>query len=768
MNRNLINRASALWLLLIFFAGWTYNGYAAPTATPTPAPIIINHNCIKLDKVPVQYINAAKSNFRIYYNHTSHGSQISTGMSLINQEPYNYNEDGAGGALSFDDHWDSDLGHNGDLDWERTTRSVLNAPGNTRNVVMWSWCGGVSDNTEKGINTYLNAMDKLEKDYPNVKFIYMTGHCDQWNDANLKARNNQIRNFCIANNKILFDFNDIECFDPDGKDFTNQFPNDDCSYGPPENRRNWAEEWVAANPTSPLSQSCGSDDCCAHSHPLNCNMKGRAFWWMVARMAGWDGATNGTPTPTPTASPTATPTASPTATPTASPTATPKPTPTSTQTPAPTQTPIETPTPTQTPIETPTPTPTNTATPSPTATPFFLETIHVPADFSIIQAAIDAAANNGTQIIVSPGTYKENIAFNGKNIRLCSLNPWDSAITQKTIIDGQNLDSAVRFDGVESADCSISGFTIMRGKALLGGGINGNGCGAVIKNNIITSNTAASETDSSIGGGLFDCGGLIENNIIEFNKAGNYGGGLSNCQGTIRKNIIRFNSTEFNGGGVEGCGGDIENNIIVHNSAAAGGGMFECNGCVRSNIVAFNSAEMGGGLNSCNSEIRNNTIYGNAAAQGAGLFDCHGEIINNIIWGNTGSQQLENASAPSYCCIEGGSSDDGNIADAPKLLNPAEGDFHLGSDSPCIDAGSDWEGFNDASLPPGRGTVRCDMGAFGGPDNGGWMPEERQTFLNHILGRLPLTPKIIVECDLNGDGAVNICDLILFILNNKR
>jgi hypothetical protein len=39
---------------------------------------------------------------------------------------------------------------------------------------MWSWCGQVSTATERDINTYLNLMEQLEKDFPNVKFVYIT------------------------------------------------------------------------------------------------------------------------------------------------------------------------------------------------------------------------------------------------------------------------------------------------------------------------------------------------------------------------------------------------------------------------------------------------------------------------------------------------------------------------------------------------------------------------------------------------------------------
>jgi hypothetical protein len=254
--------------------------------------MIINHNCINLSQIPEQWIEKAKTDLHIAYGHTSHGRQLITGMTgLVNFKGnlYAWNDGVLEGSLDLDDYFASgDLGNPDRTTWESRTRDYLDISENSDvNVIIWSWCGQVSSASEEDINTYLNLMNGLEEGYPDVKFVYMTGHLDGGGlDGNLHIRNEQIRDYCKENKKILYDFADIETYDPDGTYYGDKIPNDGCYYdsnGDGTRDGNWAIEWQDAHPGE--WYDCAS----AHSQPLNANLKAYAAWWLWARIAGWPG-----------------------------------------------------------------------------------------------------------------------------------------------------------------------------------------------------------------------------------------------------------------------------------------------------------------------------------------------------------------------------------------------------------------------------------------------------------------------------------------------
>lgn len=251
--------------------------------------VIINHTSTRLSHVPPEYIDLARKQLRVAFAHSGIGDQIIQGMDALrerNLSLFSYNWSGRGDALSF---WNrsppGDLGTPDRRAWVARTREFLRGRGSDRNLMVWLWGDQVGNAEVDDIDTYLENMAELEREFPRVRFVYATGRLNGTGElGNLHRRNEQIREFCRDNGKILYDFADIESFDPDGKiNYNKLFGRSSCDYVDGEHRGNWAREWVRKNQHLNLALPLRVVD----TEPLNAALKARAFWFMLARLAGW-------------------------------------------------------------------------------------------------------------------------------------------------------------------------------------------------------------------------------------------------------------------------------------------------------------------------------------------------------------------------------------------------------------------------------------------------------------------------------------------------
>jgi len=343
-------------------------------------------------------------------------------------------------------------------------------------------------------------------------------------------------------------------------------------------------------------------------------------------------------------------------------------------------------------------------------------TINVPADQPTIQAGINASIN-GDIVLVQPGTYVENINYNGKLITVGSLylTTQDTTYISTTIIDGNSSGSVVTFENSEDFTAVLSGFTITNGLGggtypdFYGGGIHCYNSSPNLKNLTISDNSA---TD---GGGIYfsnNSSPSLENVTITGNTVSSSGGG------------IYFHSSNPS----------LENVTILGNYADShGGGIFcnDSNPSLEIVTIAGNSADNYGGGIYCyyqsNLSLQNVTITGNAASSHGGGIYCYNNaslsLINSILW-NDSPQEIffsdnndPSSITISYSDIQGGEAGivtnnnstvywlEGNIDEDPLFVDPANGDYYLQITSPCIDAG------DSASPLDPDGTI-ADMGAY--------------------------------------------------------
>jgi hypothetical protein len=253
------------------------------TARTLTAPIVVDHTCTSLEAIPPEAIVTAQNVCKWHYARLSHGRQLMVGFERIEAADPFYaaiwpktggSLPAAPGALCIytdaigpESYW---LGSG-----INTTRSILSGTPEL-NISAFSWCSELNTASANYVQDYLDAMQTLESEFPNVTFVYFTGTAQDGGayGYNRALRNEQIRDFCVANDKVLYDFEDLD------------------SWWLNADTQQWEQATYLYNGrTVPVEHPMLAGNDAEHTSYESCEQKGRAAWWMMAVLSGWSTST---------------------------------------------------------------------------------------------------------------------------------------------------------------------------------------------------------------------------------------------------------------------------------------------------------------------------------------------------------------------------------------------------------------------------------------------------------------------------------------------
>jgi parallel beta-helix repeat protein len=295
-----------------------------------------------------------------------------------------------------------------------------------------------------------------------------------------------------------------------------------------------------------------------------------------------------------------------------------------------------------------------------------------------IQNAIDVAVDSD-HILVSNGTYNT-----GGRVISAGVLTNRVAVTKPIIVQSVNGPEVTKIQGNISVITDTNGgirCVYLTNGAVLSGF-------TLFDGNNVTLPPLFTAFPPNINGGAVWCESgnvTVSNCVLTGNTAFRNGGGA--YRGRLFNCTIANNTTSSNGAGAAYC--SLSHCTITNNRAAAlGGGVADSvlNNC----LVASNTAHYGGGAAYCtlsNCTVANNLTTLNGGGTYLGTNDnC---IIHYNIRSVFPGYSTNNYSGGefNYCCTLPLPSGPGNLTNAPLFVNWTGGNFHLQSNSPCINSG---------------------------------------------------------------------------------
>jgi hypothetical protein len=229
---------------------------------------------------------------------------------------------------------------------------------------------------------------------------------------------------------------------------------------------------------------------------------------------------------------------------------------------------------------------------------------------------------------------------------------------------------------------------------------------------VLIGNQSTSHEDTGSGGGVSGC--FLTNCLLSGNFASEGGG----ARGSALVGCTLVNNTRGWGAGAESS--TLNSCLVVSNRGSYGGGLWRCGAA--NCVLIGNSAYIGGGATEAT--LNNCTVVLNSASYGGGV--AGGAANNCIVYSNTADDDDDgpnyvNDGWPqglltlNYCCtFPLPTNGICNITNDPAFVNLLAGDFHLQTNSPCINSGlnSYAPGTIDLDGNPRMAGGTVDIGAY--------------------------------------------------------